>query len=439
MIEMKNLKGTGDYMPQEKRIRQEIIRKLQDVFEQYGYLPIETPAICYYDVLASKYAGGAEILKEVYRLKDQGGRDIGLRYDLTVPFARLVGMNPEIRMPFKRYEIGRVYRDGPVKTGRNREFVQCDVDMVGVKTIMAEAELMVMACEIYQMLGLDVYISYNNRKLLSGIIQSIGIEPALVSSVILCVDKLEKIGYEAVKSELLQLGIKEQKVIMLLESMTLQLDDIANALSWNELMEQGINELKELEAYVRALEIDGYLRFSPGLARGLEIYTGTVWEVFLTNGSITSSVGAGGRYDNIIGAFIDNGTDYPAVGMTFGLDVIYQALLAKGIVTGKPPVELYIIPLGTGKECLKLATELRKSGLKVDVDMTDRRLKKSMDYANKQGIPFVAVIGENEVRSGEFMLKEMKTGKEYNVCSNGDLSSDRIDITEEIKNIFQWE
>ena len=122
-IELRNLKGTGDFMPQEQRVRQEIIRKLQDIFEKYGYQPIETPVICYFDVLASKYAGGAEILKEVYKLNDQGGRELGLRYDLTVPFARLVGMNPEIRMPFKKYEIGKVYRDGPVKTGWNREFI----------------------------------------------------------------------------------------------------------------------------------------------------------------------------------------------------------------------------------------------------------------------------------------------------------------------------
>ena len=435
MVELKNLKGTCDYLPREQRVRQEMMRKLRDVFEKYGYQPVETPVICYYDVLASKYGGGAEILKEVYKLKDQGGRDIGLRYDLTVPFARLIGMNPDIRMPFKRYEIGRVYRDGPVKTGRNREFIQCDVDMVGVKSIMAEAELMMMACEAYQLLGLDVYICYNNRKLLSGIIESVGVDAALVSRAILSIDKLEKIGSEGVKSELLQLGIAEPKTNMLLDIMKLQPDDILSELKRNENMEQGMKELKELEACLAALEIRDSFRFSPGLARGLEIYTGTVWEVFLADGSINSSVGAGGRFDNIIGAFIDNGFDYPAVGMTFGLDVIYQALLEKGTATSRPPVDLYIIPLGTGKECLKLATKLRKAGLRVDVDMTGRRLKKSMDYANKQGIPFVAVIGENEVQSGEFMLKEMKTGQEYKIDGCGNLSCGMMDMTEEVRKI----
>jgi len=418
-IELRNLKGTGDFMPQEQRVRQEIIRKLQDIFEKYGYQPIETPVICYFDVLASKYAGGAEILKEVYKLNDQGGRKLGLRYDLTVPFARLVGMNPEIRMPFKKYEIGKVYRDGPVKTGRNREFIQCDVDMVGVKSVMAEAELMTMAVEVYKMLGLDVYISYNNRKLLSGIIELVGIDPAFVSKVILSIDKIEKIGRDGVESELLQLGIDVAKVYVLLNYMKMQPDELTVALvskQRNELIDQGMKELNELDSYIDGLGIRNSLRFTPSLARGLEIYTGTVWEVFLADESITSSVGAGGRYDNIIGAFIDNGLDYPAVGMTFGLDVIYEALMLKGAFSIKPPVDLYIIPLGTEKACLKLATELRSKGLKVDVDMTDRRLKKSLDFANKQGIPYVVVIGENELESGELLLKEMKTGKEYKVC-----------------------
>lgn len=418
-IELKNLKGTGDFMPQEQRVRQEILRKLRSVFEKYGYQPIETPILCRFDVLASKYAGGAEILREVYKLSDQGGRELGLRYDLTVPFARVVGMNPEIRMPFKRYEIGKVYRDGPVKTGRSREFIQCDADVVGVRSVMAEAELMMMAVEVYKMLGLDVYIPYNNRKLLSGIIESAGIEPALAPRVILCVDKLDKIGGEGVKSEITGLGIDDAKTDRLLDYMRMQPGELAAVLvpeRRNGLIEQGMGELDELDSFIDALGIKNAFRFTPSLARGLEIYTGTVWEVFLTDGSITSSIGAGGRYDTIIGAFIDNGCDYPAVGMTFGLDVIYEALMQKGAVADKPPVDLYVIPLATEKACMKLAADLRNKGLRVDVEMTGRRLRKSLDFANKQGIPYVAVLGENELESGELALKEMTTGKEYKVA-----------------------
>lgn len=410
-IKLRNLKGTGDYMPQEQQIRQKIISKLRDVFERYGYQPMDTPALCYFDVLASKYAGGSEILKETYKLSDQGGRELGLRYDLTVPFAKVIGMNPEIRIPFKRYEIGKVYRDGPVKTGRNREFMQCDVDMVGVKSVMAEAELLMMAVEAYKMLGLGVYISYNNRKLLSGIVELTGVDAASASDAILCIDKLEKIGRDGVETELLELGIDTAQIDMLLKYLSMQPDELLRNLTEmqpNELIVQGINEISELNSFIDSLGIAESLRFTPSLARGLEIYTGIVWEVFLADGSITSSVGAGGRYDRIIGAFINNGLEYPAVGMTFGLDVIYEALLLNGAAAAKPPVDLYIIPLDTEKTCLKLATELRSRGIRVDVDMTGRKLKKSLDFANKQGIPYVVIIGEDELKTGKVMLKDMR-------------------------------
>lgn len=425
-VKLRNLKGTSDYMPEEQRIRQDIIRKLQDIFECYGYQPIETPTLCYFDVLASKYAGGAEILKEVYKLVDQGERELGLRYDLTVPFAKLVGMNSEIKMPFKRYEIGKVFRDGPVKLGRNREFIQCDVDMVGVKSQMAEAELIMMAVEVYKALGLEVYISYNNRKYLSGIIEMAGIEAELAGSVILSIDKLEKIGDEAVRLELSVLGIEKSKIDKLFEYMKIDFDDMMNSNIINQnnsSLKDGIKELKELKLYFEALEIVDNLRFNPTLARGLEIYTGTVWEVFLTDGSITSSVGAGGRYDKIIGRFLDNGMEYPAVGMTFGLDVIYEALMLKGYVDKKSPIDLFLIPIGTLRSVMKIAKNLRSLGIKVDVDMTGKKLKKSLDYANKQGIPYVAILGEAELQSGTIKLKDMERGmeKEISIMELGDI------------------
>jgi histidyl-tRNA synthetase len=230
-----------------------------------------------------------------------------------------------------------------IKTGRKREFVLCDVDMVGVKSLMAEAELLMMAVETYKMLGLDVYISYNNRKLLSGMIEVVGIDPELTSKVILCLDKLEKIGEEGVQSELNELFVESSKIKMLLDYMKMQPDELTSKFTscyTNELIEQGKKEINELLSYIDVLGIKDSLKFTPSLARGLEIYTGTVWEVFLSDGSITSSVGAGGRYDNIIGAFLENGMDYPAVGMTFGLDVIYEALVPKGTALNKPFIDL---------------------------------------------------------------------------------------------------
>lgn len=417
-VELRNLKGTWDFLQNEQRIRNEIIRKLQGVFEIYGYQPIETPIICQYDVLASKYAGGDEILKEIYKFKDQGQRDVGLRYDLTVPLARVVGMNLNLKLPFKRYEIGKVFRNGPVKTGRSREFIQCDVDIVGVKSIMAEAELMIMANDIYKMLGLDVYISFNNRKLLSGIIRTTGLSEGLEGTVILSLDKLEKIGETGVRSELIEKGISNEEINILFSFLNIGEEELLEMLRINpknELIEQGVKELDELMYYMQSSGIRDRCKFSPWLARGLEIYTGTVFEVFLRDGSITSSLGAGGRYDKIIGAFLDNGLEYPAVGITFGLDVIYAALLYKEMKIQESPVQAYIIPISTQVEALNILTMLRRQGISSDIEMNSRKLRKSLEYAGKQGIPFVIIIGEDEMKIGKVKIKNMEEGKETEV------------------------
>lgn len=417
-MELRNLKGTCDFMPKEQRLRKEIIKKLEETFERYGYQPLETPIICYYDILASKYAGGDEILKEIYKFKDQGQRDIGLRYDLTVPFARVVGMNGDIRLPFKRYEIGKVFRNGPVKTGRSREFVQCDVDMVGVKSVMAEAELMIMAMEIYKMFELDVYISYNNRKLLSGIIRAAGVPVELEGTAILSLDKLEKIGEDGVKTELAEKNIQIECIEKLINFLKMDGGELLDSLrkdSLNEFIKQGIQELEELVNYLKEADIEEKCVFSPWLARGLEIYTGTVFEVFLRDKSITSSLGAGGRYDKIIGAFLDNGIEYPAVGITFGLDVIYTALANKGKSFEAPPVQIYIIPVGVETEALKLLTKLRRLGISADMEMDKKKVKKSLEYASRQKIPFVIVLGDNEIREGKAKIRNMNDGNEVKI------------------------
>ena len=175
-MKLMNVKGTFDFMPKDMMIRNKITDTLRRNFEKYGYLPIETPILNYYDLLSYKYEDGAEILNEIYKLTDQGDRNLGLRYDLTVPFCKVVGLNKDLQMPFRRYEIGRVFRNGPVKLGRTREFYQCDVDVVGIDNRYIEAEQMVMAVNTYKDLGIDIYIKYNNRKLMSGLILLAGIE-----------------------------------------------------------------------------------------------------------------------------------------------------------------------------------------------------------------------------------------------------------------------
>lgn len=413
---LRNLKGTKDYLPAEQQLRNRIKNTLEAVFARYGCRPLETPILCHYEILASKYAGGEEILKEVYRLQDQGERELALRYDLTVPFARVIGMNPNLRLPFKRYEIGRVFRDGPVKSGRLREFMQCDVDIAGVRSTIAEAELIAMTLDAFAALKLDVYVSYNNRKLLSGVLVSLGIPQEQLNSTILSLDKVEKIGAAGVKEELQNAGFSAAAIENIF-SVFQEGDKTAyyERRFDHPLVRAGVAELNELEGYLSALKMKDRVRFDPLLARGLEIYTGTVFEVFLSDGRISSSIAGGGRYDYIIGAFLGSETEYPAVGISFGLDVIFTALSMDEEDSEATVADIFLIPLDTAAQCLEIAHALRREGFRVEMEMGERRLKRSLDYANKERIPVVLILGEDELAQGEIKLRSMKSGEEISV------------------------
>lgn len=416
-FEIKNLKGTNDYLPQEQILRNKIINTLSNTFEKYGYLPLETSTLCYYDLLASKYAGGAEILKEVYTLEDQGKRKLGLRYDLTVPFAKVISMNKDISLPFKRYEIGKVFRDGPVKLGRNREFYQCDVDVCGIDGRLIEAETLSMAIKCYKQLDIDVYIEWNNRKLLSGLILECDIPMDVTSKVILSVDKLAKIGEDGVKEELREYDIDDDKLNKLFSYFKLDIEGLKKEFedTTNDMLQEGLNEVIELSDYLDKLKLKECI-FTPYLARGLEIYTGVVWEVFDKEKRITSSIGAGGRYDKIITNFINDGNVYPALGMTFGLAPIYEIL---NMDNNKKETlyDMLIIPMNTNIESLNLANNLREKNIKVIIEMK-KKLNKSLDWANRNNVPYVIILGEDEITSGKIKIKDMANSTNYEVELN---------------------
>jgi len=418
---LKNVRGSKDYLPEEQMIRNRIKSVLEDAFQRYAFMPLETTTICYLDLLSSKYAGGAEIMKEVYKLNDQGGRELGLRYDLTVPFAKIVGMNPNLQMPFKRYEIGKVYRDGPVKKGRLREFYQCDVDVVGVSSMIAEAEYMSMVFDVFEKLELDVYVSYNNRKLLYGILVGVGAEQDQINDGILALDKVEKIGKDGVRKELIAKEFSEEVIGRLFEIVdqkdSIDLEFFRTKFD-NDFVKEGIAELEELNGFLETLGIKDKVRLNPFLARGLDIYTGTVFEIFISDGSMRSSIGAGGRYDKIIGAFLDNGKEYPAVGISFGLDVIYTVLLERQKGMKQSLIDVLVVPMGTESYSLKVANKLRESGYKVEVNLGGGKLKKIFNRADKNGVPYVIVVGENEVEKGEVSIKDMRTGESETVAVN---------------------
>ena len=407
-IELRNVKGTTDYSPKEQYIRNYISDTLKKVFEKYGFKPLQTPLLCYYDLLALKYDEENDILKEVYKVSDQGNRNLALRYDLTVPFAKYIAINQNTKLPFKRYEIGEVFRNGPVKLGRDREFIQCDVDTVGIEGQLVEAEFVALYVEAYKELGIDVIIKYNNRKFLSGIIIEAGIPDELVTDTITVIDKFEKLTKEELEKEFLKIGVNKDQIEKLYKFLQMDAEELVNIKSENEILNEGIKELETLKKYVGELNLVEYVQFSPSLARGQEYYTGTVFEVYDAKGDIKSSIGGGGRYDKMITDFINDGKQYPAVGISFGLNVIYEILKEREEFTQKALTDIFIIPMGTEIECLKIAETLRKADFKVEVEMKTRKMKKSLEYANDENIPYVFILGEDELKQNQVSVKDMK-------------------------------
>lgn len=421
-MELRNLKGTEDFLFKDQVVRNKIIDTLKQNFEKYGYMPIETPILNYYDLLALKYEEGDEILNEIYRLSDQGNRDIGLRYDLTVPFCKVVGMQKELRLPFRRYEIGKVFRNGPVKLGRTREFYQCDVDVVGIDGRLIETEQIVMAIEIFKCLGIDINVLYNNRKFMNGLLIEAGISNPTFG-VIGILDKLDKVDRKTIYKMFNDEGIDNSIVDNIFNIFGKSLDEY-NVLykdSSNELLKNGLNELNDVTDSLKKLNYLDNITFDSYLSRGLEIYTGIVFEFRDKLKRLTGSLGAGGRYDKIITNFINDGNVYPAVGLSFGLEPIYVILKNEEKLS---LVDYYIIPMNTEIECLELASKMRNKGKRVLIEMNNRKIKKSFDYANKENIPYVIVIGENEIKENKITIKNMNEG-----------SQEMIDIDEFLRRI----
>ena len=410
-MKLLNVKGTFDYLPKEMSLRNKIIGILRSNFERYGYLPIETPKLNYFDLLSYKYSDDAEILNEIYRLKDQGDRDLGLRYDLTVPFCKVVGMNKNLSMPFRRYEIGPVFRNGPVKLGRTREFYQCDVDVVGIDNRYIEAEQILMAINTYKELGIDIYVKYNNRKLMSGLILYAGINEDKIDSVIGVIDKKDKVSNDDLINMLIDLNISMESINKLLDLFNKDLNDYQSL--DNDLIKEGLSEILELNDYLEKLNIIDDCIFTPTLARGLSIYTGIVFEFYDKKERLTCAIGAGGRYNKIITNFVNNGNTYPAVGLSFGLEPIFVILSNEEKVNSL--IDIYMVPLDTNVETLVLANEFRSKGIKVLIEMNKKKIGKCFEYAERENIKYVMIIGNNEIESNIFKIKDMEKKEEYSL------------------------
>jgi histidyl-tRNA synthetase len=401
-MELQLPRGMRDFPPEEKILRDETISVLKGIFELYGFSPLETPVVERWEVLSAKYSGGEEILKETFKLTDQGGRQLGLRYDLTVPLARFVGMNPTIKRPFKRYQIGTVYRDGPIKKGRTREFYQCDADIVGSSSPLADAECVQLALDVFEKLGIDVEVKINNRKVLYELAQAAEIPEELTEAAILSLDKLEKIGPDGVLREMIERGIARVSA----ERFLLGAQD-------REALKKG-EGYRELEPVLSALQ-DPRVVWTPSLARGLSYYTGTIYEVYAKNSSVTGSLAAGGRYDNMIGQFLGGSEKIPAVGISFGLEPILEVLKEKhpNRIMRKTVTQVYVIPFKTLlAEGRAICQQLRRAGIKTDMDFSAKGISDGLKYANAYEIPFVVIVGPDEVAAGKVKLRDMRSGEE---------------------------
>ena len=425
-MELDTAKGTRDIPPEDELLREQIKTQFQQLFSRYGFVPIDTPIIERYDVLSAKFAAGEEsdAMSETYRLQDNGGRELGLRFDLTVPLSRYVGMNRTLKLPFKRYQFGKVYRDAPIKEGRFREFTQCDVDIVGTNDMIADATCIAIMREAYTELGIPVKININNRKFLVSLLTSNGIPEEKMEAAIMSIDKLDKNGRDGVLAEVKEKGIDEDSVSKVIDLMSLQgsnkekLEFFSNMLKANE----GLAELKEVLSYFPDAQD---VVFTPTLARGLSYYTGTVFEVMDATGKLGSSIGGGGRYNKLIGSYLATEREYPAVGFSFGLDRIVVVLrkLAQ-VKEQKTRTQVFVIPLQTKKESFAIAQKLREAGINADIDMKGRGLSKNLTYANDFGIPYVLIVGENELQKNKLMLKDLESGE-----------SSLLDISEVISKI----
>lgn len=438
-------KGTRDFSPAEMLKRNYIFNTLKRVFKKYGYSEIQTPSFENLQTLTGKY--GDEGDKLIFKILNSGDylskapadlletksstkliahiSEKALRYDLTVPFARYVVMHQnDISLPFKRFQIQPVWRADRPQRGRYREFYQCDVDVVGSDSLLNEAEFMLIYHEALKNLGLkDFTIKINNRKILSGIAEIIG-KPELIVDMTVAIDKLDKIGLEGVNKELLERGFTSadlevlRPIILLEGSNQEKLFALRNVLSNSEIGLKGVAEIEETFDYISKLDpsyevLQQFVEVDITLARGLNYYTGCIFEV-KTNEVAMGSIGGGGRYDDLTGMFGLKGLT--GVGVSFGADRIYDVLEelnlypdAKGDYT-----KLLITNFDKVTEAftLPLLNRLRQANIAVELYPTAAKLKKQMSYADSKGIPFVLLIGEEEVSSGQLSLKDMQTGNQ---------------------------
>lgn len=406
------LKGTKDYLPNEQIKINQVLDIIRNNFEKYGFRPFDTPIIEYFETLANKYDEDAEIVQEIFKVQDRGERKLGLRYDLTVPLCRYIASQKQLKLPFKRYAIGKVFRDGPIKVGRAREFTQCDADIVGINGVNAEVETLKMFYDTYKELEIDAILEINNNKILRGALLQEGFKENELDSTILSIDKLKKIGEKSVLDEIKEKGFdtkKAQNTIKILSSKSFtEIEKLAK----NEELKSGIEELKQLTNLLTKFKVEFRTNFS--MSRGLAIYTGNIWEMYDKSNKVTSSIGSGGRYDKVIGNYIGDEKEYPAFGVSFGLVPILECLKNKDEQISN--TEVLIAPLDEElfETALQIAQKIRTENKNVEI-CYDYKLKKAFDYADYVNAKEIVILGKKDLEQGVYTLRNLKTKEEEKI------------------------
>ena len=420
-VQPRTLSGFMELLPEQQVLMESIMQTLRDTYSLYGFTPLDTPIIEASEVLLAK--GGGETEKQIYRFS-KGDSDLSLRFDLTVPLAKYVALHyGELAFPFRRYQIGKVYRGERSQRGRFREFYQADIDMIGdgKLDVSNEAEMPAIIYQVFNRLGLRKFqVRVNNRKILNGFYEMLGLSEQ-AGDVMRTVDKLEKIGADKVKGLLMELGVPEEKAgeILGFIGITGSNEQVLEALEAyrgrNELFDLGLDELKTVVKYLGGFGVpEENFAVDLTIARGLDYYTGTVYETFMVEHPEIGSICSGGRYDNLAEYYTDK--ILPGVGISIGLTRLFFILNEQGMLNEErntAPADVLLLPMVEDlSPAVELATRFRNAGVRVQLYGEQKKFKAKMNYADKIGVPFVVFLGEDEIREGVVACKDMKSGEQ---------------------------
>lgn len=420
ITEPRTLPGFMELLPNEQILFEQMKQKIEKIYQRFGFLPLDTPILELSEILLAKAGGETE--KQIYRF-EKGDTDIAMRFDLTVPLAKYVAKNyGNLSFPFRRYQIGKVYRGERAQKGRFREFYQCDIDIIGdgELSIINDAEIPSVIYQLIKELGFnDFTIRINNRKILNGLFESIK-QTENATEILRIIDKIDKIGPEAVREELQKLGLVENDINQIINFIKIdgttdeKLQKLKELPIENETFQTGLTELTDVVKYIRIFGVpDTNFKVDLTIARGLDYYTGTVYETFLNDYRELGSVCSGGRYENLAEYYTDK--KLPGVGISIGLTRLFYKLNELGLIKVEKysMADVLIIPMtGNMEKPIKLANDLRKLDINTEIYLNDKKLKAKMKYADKLKIPYVIVIGDDEIISNKVKVKNMETGEE---------------------------